>query len=495
MTESIHREMPLTIVVIGASGDLSQRKILPALFALACRSLIPEPFRVVGFARTAMTHGEFRARAMENLTCRYTPKSDCGAKMDRFLERCFYFAGQYDSTDSLLDLHRFLRELERTPISRRMYYMATPPDVFTSVVQSIGDAGMATCDAGGDCWSRIVVEKPFGRDRESSDSLVKVMARVFPEEQTYRIDHYLGKDVVQNLMVLRFANTIFEPVWNRRYVHSVHILWSEEIGIGSRGRYFDAYGIIRDVIQNHLMQVLALTAMEPPARLDSTSVRDAKVRLLRSIPPLCAADILTGQYRGVEHDGRHMPDYLAETHVPPGSRTPTFAAVRLKVNNPRWQGVPFVIVAGKAMNQWRNEIVVRFKPLDNNLFCDVAPCLESNELRIRIQPDEALVLRITNKVPDLGMRLAVTNLDLRYSDAFDIEIPGAYESLLLDVIRGDRSLFIRADELEAAWNVYTPALHELDEQQIKPQLYDFGSSGPATVESFIRGNESAAAPA
>lgn len=479
------KNAPLTIIVIGASGDLAQGKIIPALFALASRGLLPDRYHVVGFARTAMTDDEFRARCRANLTCRYTPRTNCAEHITRFLERCRYFSGQYDDADTWFDFHRFLRDIEETAVADRMFYLALPPDIFTPVARAIGNAGLVSCDDA-DGWSRIIIEKPFGRDRASSDRMVEEMGRVFSEQQIYRIDHYLGKDVVQNLLVLRFANTVFEPVWNRTYIHSVQVQWSEDIGIGKRGRYFDEYGIIRDVIQNHLMQVLALVAMEQPRSLKATDVRDAKVRLLRSIRTLESGDVLLGQYRGTTRDGRFFPDYLAEQHVQPDSNTPTFAAMRLRIDNDRWDGVPFLITAGKALNARRSEIVVRFKAPRINLFCDTLTCLGSNEMRIRIQPDEAIHLRITNKVPDLDMRLAVTDLDLHYAAVFGAEkVPEAYESLLLDAIRGDRGLFIRADELAAAWDIFTPILHDLEARRVTPLPYLFGSRGPVEMEQFM----------
>jgi glucose-6-phosphate 1-dehydrogenase len=468
----------LSIVIIGASGDLARRKIIPALFALYCQNLIPGPFRVFGFARTAMTHEAFRQMASEHLTCRYVPHSRCEDRMAEFLSRCYYQEGQYDLADSLLDLYRALRTEEGSVRAQRMFYLAVPPAVFLGVARAIGNAGLVEC-GGGEGWSRVVIEKPFGRDRATSDILVEEMGRVFREDQTYRIDHYLGKEIVQNLMVLRFANLFFEPVWNRMFIEQVSIAWSEEQGIGSRGGYFDGYGIIRDVMQNHLLQILALMAMEEPTHYDARAVCDEKVRLLRSIPPLTVDDVVIGQYRATERKGQVLPGYRQEVQVPPDSRTPTYAAVRLKINNRRWEGVPFLMTAGKALSHRTNEIRVRFRAVPRNIFCGPeGTCLEPNELVIRIQPDEGLVLRLMNKVPGLGMELAPTDLNLRYAAAFPVQIPDAYECLLLDVLKGDRSLFIRSDELAVAWDIFTPVLHALEERRVEPLPYAIGSEGP-----------------
>jgi len=468
----------LSIVIIGASGDLARRKIIPALFALYCQNLIPDSFRIFGFARTAMTHEAFRQMAREHLTCRYVPNSRCEDRMAEFLGRCFYQNGQYDSADSILDLYRALQAEEGPGRVNRMFYLAVPPTVFLDVARAIGNAGLVEC-GGGEGWSRVVIEKPVGRDRATSDILVEEMGKVFREEQTYRIDHYLGKEIVQNLMVLRFANLFFEPVWNRAFIERVSISWAENQGIGSRGGYFDGYGIIRDVMQNHLLQILALMAMDAPAQYTAHAVGDEKVRLLRSIPPLTPEDVVMGQYVATEREGRTLAGYRQEAQVPPDSRTPTYAAVRLKIQNRRWEGVPFVMTAGKALAGWSNEIRVRFRAVSRNIFCGPnGTCLEPNELVIRIQPDEGLVLRLMNKVPGLAMELAPTELNLHYAAAFSVQIPDAYECLLLDVLKGDRSLFIRADELAAAWDIFTPVLHTLEELKVEPLPYAIGSEGP-----------------
>ncbi len=360
----------------------------------------------------------------------------------------------------------------------RLFYMAVPPQVFQDVAQAIGGAGLVHCQ--GPQWSRVIVEKPFGMDRASSDRLVRELRTIFAEEQTYRIDHYLGKEVIQNLLILRFANAVFEPLLSRKHITRVEVVWHEHIGIEGRGGYFDRYGIIRDVMQNHLLQILALTAMERPAKLDDAgAIRAAKVNLLRAVAPVRANALRLGQYCGNRAAGRHHPGYLEEAHVAPGSRTPTFAAVKLRVRNARWRGVPFYLEAGKAMHDNLTEIRIHFRPPPAGALHFQRQPLAENALIIRVQPDEGIYLRVNNKVPGLDLELAPTLLDLRYAEAFPSHpIPSAYECLLWEALEGDRSLFISEAELAAAWDIFTPALHALDRRRQRPAPYVFGSAGP-----------------
>ena len=467
---------PLTIVVVGASGDLACKKVFPALFALFCQDLLPRRFHVIGLARTALSDDSFRERILEHLTCRYTPEADCAQRMDDFLSRCTYVTGQYDSIDSFLDVYAHARIHEGDGPANRVFYMAIPPFLFLPVAGAIGNTGLAACgDSLQGGWSRAVIEKPFGEDRASSDALVSKMGEVFSEAETFRIDHYLGKEVIQNLLVLRHANPIFSPMWSRDYIASVDICWQEDIGVEDRGGYFDRYGILRDVMQNHLLQILALLAMEQPKSLTARNIRDQKVNVLRHVNPLALEDVVLGQYTpGV---GGHRA-YREELHVAADSVTPTYAAAVLHVDTPRWRGVPFHISAGKGLNARKTEIRVRFRPIPENLFHDSLPTLPANELVVRVQPDEAISLRILSKKPGLGLELVETDLDLHYAAKFATTIPDAYETLLLDVFRGDKSLFLRSDELAAAWDIFTPLLHELDERREQPHPYPFGSGGP-----------------
>lgn len=474
---------PLSVVIVGGSGDLAQKKILPALFSLFSQGLLPPEVRIFGYARTPMSDDAFRQKAMEHLTCRYVPGENCAQWMDKFLARCAYQPGLYDSPDLFLDLFRRMKREEKTADVNRLFYLAIPPSVFLDVARALGDAGLVTCGPGRG-WSRVVMEKPFGRDRASSDEMARQLVQVFSERQIYRIDHYLGKEIVQNLLVLRFANAIFEPLWNRDYVRSVDICWKEDIGIGSRGGYFDGIGIIRDVMQNHLLQILSLVAMERPLAVDARAVRDEKVRVLRALPPLKREDLVMGQYTGVERGGRRLPGYLEEPGVAPDSVAPTYAAAVLRVENDRWRGVPFFMRAGKGLDGRLAEIRIHFRPVPGNPFAKLLPVLPGNDLIIRVQPDEAINLRIINKAPGLTLRLEETALDLRYHAAFKEIIPDAYECLLLDALRGDKSLFIRADELAAAWDIFTPVLHETEEARIRPEPYAFGGTGPAATHTL-----------
>lgn len=475
-------DRPLGIVVVGASGNLARHKVIPAIFALYCQGYLPRDFHVFGLARSAFDPVAFRSFLAENLGCRYAPGASCADRTAEFLDRCYYHQGQYSDVNSYLDLFELMRQVEgRRPVDR-LFYLAIPPSVFSDVARALGDSGLVACGSRNE-WSRVVVEKPFGRDRASSDTLVAEMHKVFVEDSTYRIDHYLGKEVVQNLMVLRFANLVFEPLWNREFIESVYVKWAEPVGVMGRGGYFDDYGIIRDVMQNHLLQIVALLAMERPARLGAAAVRDEKVKLLRAIAPVRLEDLVVGQY-GRSANGR-QPAYGEDPSVPRDSRCPTYAAARLRVRNPRWEGVPFLIEAGKALDTRVNEVRIRFRRPPTDLFGTGASG-EPNELVIRIQPDEAIMMRITSKEPGLDMRLARTELNLQYKAAFTTMIPDAYECLLLDVMEGDRSLFIREDELAAAWDIFTPVLRALEDGGIRPEPYPHGSRGPERARALVQ---------
>ena len=476
-------DQPLSLVILGASGDLAQRKIIPALFALYSQGYLPSNVHLFGFARTRLNDEEFRAKLMENLTCRYVPGESCADWMNAFLSRCHYVTGQYDSPESFLDLLRTMKEAEGGSVANRLYYLAIPPSVFIEVVRSLGKAGLVSCRPTPG-WSRIVLEKPFGRDRVSSDQMTHELSRVCEEPNIYRIDHYLGKEIIQNLMVLRFANTIFEPLWNRSYIQSVRITWKENFGIGRRAGYFDQFGIIRDVMQNHLIQIASLIAMEEPSSLGPQFVRDEKVRVLKCIKPVAVEDLVVGQYQGGLLGKTRVPSYLEEPGVPPGSITPTYAAAVLKIDNNRWHGVPFFIEAGKGLDTRVSEIRIQFRSTARNIFSEIRPALPQNALVIRVQPDEAIYFRIVNKQPGLKLELVDTDLNLKYISTFREPIPEAYEALLLDALRGDKSMFIRSDEVAAAWDIFTPALHELEKRALRPEPYEFGGRGPAAAHAL-----------
>lgn len=460
---------PANIVIVGASGDLTRKKLIPALFSLFCNDLLPERFQVVGFARSAMSDQEFRHSVADTLTCRYEPEpSQCDVKIGQFLTRCHYHTGQYTNADDFRALGRRLESLNG-PRAAMLMYMAIPPSVFLDTARSIREAGLADEDER--AWSRVVIEKPFGRDSESSAELTAALSEIFSEQQTYRIDHYLGKEVIQNLLILRFGNRIFEPIWNRDHIESISISFSETIGVEGRAGYFDHFGIIRDVLQNHLLQTMALTAMEQPIQLNAREIAEEKTKLLRATAAMDLGTTVTGQYAG----------YLEEAGVPAESVTETFVATRLHVNTPRWYGVPFYLSAGKALDTQKTELVIRFRKLPYSLF----PGVEANCLRIRVQPNEAIEFVVNNKVPGMELASSAVSLNMLYNEEFDATLPEAYERLLLDVLRGDRSLFIQRQELAAAWDVVTPALQRISDERIRPEIYGYGSSGPS-VESVLK---------
>jgi len=479
---------PLTIIVVGATGDLARRKLFPALFACFARGQLPPDVRFIGLARTALTDAAFRERLAENLKCDELEAGVCSMKAGEFLQRCHYRRCEYDSTADFTSAEGWLVGLEGGKRVNRVVYLAVPPFVFGQTARAMAQTGFLP-RGDQEPWTRLVVEKPFGRDRASYDELQRTLADVCREEQTFRIDHYLGKEVVQNLLVLRFANAIFEPLWCREHVHHVHIAWSETQGVAGRAGYFDRYGIIRDVMQNHLMQILSLVAMERPAHLESEAIRDAKVSVLQNMPPLDLANLVVGQYVRSATAEKAVAGYLEEEGVPAGSITPTYAAAVLHVNTPRWKGVPFLLTAGKGLRRSITEVRLHFREVAAPLFQEGIAGLPHgsgvNELIIRVQPDEKLSLRIVSKKPGVGMQLGNTELDLRFREKYpDVRIADAYENLLLDVVRGDRSLFIRGDELAAAWDVFTPVLQRLEAQAIRPAPYAFGGSAPVALDAL-----------
>lgn len=453
---------PVSFVIIGASGDLSTRKIIPALFALFIHGLLPEDFRIFGFCRTPFTDASFREKIAPFLPSRCNGRPHCDDDIRAFLDHCHATTGQYGDTNGYLDLYQHMAGFEADPgTRRRIFYMAVPPNVFLDVARALGRSGLVHC-GDQENWSRIVIEKPFGRDRETSDQLVTEMGRVFAENQTYRIDHYLAKELVQNLLVLRFANALLEPVWNAQAIDRVDILWKEDNTLQGRAGYFDAFGIVRDVMQNHLLQILALLALEPPAAYDEHAIRTEKTRVFKAIRPPTLADAAFAQYQG----------YRGEKGVPPGSHTPTYASVALAIDTPRWRGVPFTMTAGKGMDQSLTEVRVTFKQKTPALFSGAA----ANQLILRIQPGEAITYMLNVKKPGLSNDIVQLPLDLAYSEHLAGSLPDAYERLLLDILNGDRSLFIRADELAAAWDVFTPLLHAYDTAPEPPlTLYPLGS--------------------
>jgi len=452
-----------TFIVLGASGHLAKTKTFPALFQIFSMKMMPSKMSIFGYARTKMTHDEFRDRIRPHL------KGD-DEVIKGFLQMCFYHAGQYDDKKEFLQLHEALKEHESGP-SNRIFYMALPPDVFLTAARAIQPEAMSATG-----WNRVIIEKPFGRDYESALQLGDDLADIFDEDQMYRIDHYLGKEMVQNVLTTRFANLIFEPIWTRLRIKSVSITFKEDYGTEGRGGYFNNFGILRDVMQNHLLQILALVAMEAPSSLSADDIRDAKTKVLRQVRTISMNDVVLGQY-GASEDGS-KPSYLDDDTVPRGSNCPTYAVAVMFVDNERWSGVPFIMKAGKALEERKAEIRIQFQEVRNHLY----PSEEThpNELVFRVQPDEAVYLKIMSKEPGLSNKRIATELDLTYKKRYDAKLPDAYTVLILDAIRGDHSLFVRNDELLEAWRIFTPVLHQIEAEgsDIQPIIYPYGSRGP-----------------
>jgi len=464
--------MPNTIVIFGASGDLTSRKLVPALYNLMRAGSLPEQTRIVGFSRTPLSDADWRASLRET-TAKHC---DCGPldedSWGRFAAAIHYQPGDIGVADDIGRLEARLRELEGGGDSDRVYYLATAPQFYEPVVSALGAHGMASQDRGA---RRIVVEKPFGTDLATAQAINAHIHTVFRESQVFRIDHYLGKESVQNILALRFANTIFEPIWNRRYVDHVQITVAEEVTVGRRGGYYDTAGVLRDMFQNHLLQLLMVTAMEAPARFNASAVRNEKVKVLEAIRPLDPADAAAAGIRG-----RYV-GYLQEPGVPAGSRTATFGAIRLEIDNWRWQGVPFYLRSGKAMSCRTTQIVIGFRQPPLELFANGTPAYarEANRLVIQIQPAEGIQLHFHTKVPGAGMHLRLTDLDFSYSREFAGRLPEAYEPLLLDVMEGDASLFARADEVEKSWEIIDPFVQAWAAPSLAPpDAYELGDWGP-----------------
>ncbi|HEX4144136.1 MAG TPA: glucose-6-phosphate dehydrogenase [Pirellulales bacterium] len=462
--------MSATIVIFGASGDLTSRKLVPALYELVRKNRLPPDTRVVGFSRTAFSDDQWRA-ALAKTTAEFVGHNFDAELWKRFAQQIHYQPGDIGQAADFVALGNRLNELEKGAPSTRVYYLATAPQFYEPAIAHLGQARLAEETAGN--IRRLVIEKPFGTDLASARALNVAVHQVFAERQIYRIDHYLGKETVQNILVLRFANAIFEPIWNRNYVDHVQITVAEEVPVGRRGDYYDRAGVLRDMFQNHLLQLLMVTAMEPPTHFESEAVRNEKVKVLEAIQPMSASEIaretVRAQYRG----------YRQEPGVAPDSQTATFAAVRLAVDNWRWQGVPFFLRSGKVMSCRTSQIVIQFRNPPHMVFAGASRRCEANRLVIQIQPAEGIQLHLETKVPDAGMRLRMTDLDFSFQKEFQGDIPDSYQRLLLDTLQGDASLFARADEVETAWTIIDPILAAWSKlRQPKLAIYEAGGWGP-----------------
>jgi glucose-6-phosphate 1-dehydrogenase len=469
--------MPTTIVIFGASGDLTGRKLIPALYELFRKKRLAEPTRIVGFSRSPFSHEAWRTRLAES-TAQHLAGSFDAAVWAEFAPSLFYHAGDIGTVEDFAALGRLLGEIEGPAPAARVYYLATAPQFFEPAIAHLGAAHMA---GAGPPPRRIVIEKPFGTDRASARQLNEAVHRVFAEGQVYRIDHYLGKETVQNLLVLRFANSIFEPVWNRNFIDHVQITMAEELTVEHRAAYYDTVGVLRDMFQNHLLQLLTLTAMESPSAYEGDAIRDEKVKVLRAIRPMTRENVLRSTIRG------QYRKYRDEPGVPPDSQTATFGAVKFLVDNWRWQGVPFFVRSGKAMPCRTTQIVIQFRQPPHMLFPDgPRDVAGSNRLVIQVQPAEGIQLHFYTKVPDAGMKLRQTDLSFQFYEQFHAPMPEAYQRLLLDVIHGDPGLFARADEIELAWAIIDPIRTVWSEGGEPPlHFYEAGQWGPPTAAAWI----------
>jgi glucose-6-phosphate 1-dehydrogenase len=450
---------PTIVVVFGATGDLSHRKIFPAFYNLRRAGLLPLETSIVGYSRRPYTDREFGAE-MREAVGEHSRNPVERALWDDFAETIHYQQGDFTSAADYARLAERLDQIDAAAGCRgnRLFYLATPPSAYEDIVSNLGAAGLADREGS---WSRIVIEKPFGHDLESGHALTDAVMKSFDESQVYRIDHYLGKDTVRNLLVFRFGNGIFEPVWNRRYVDHVQITVAEDLGVESRGAFYEEAGASRDILQNHMLQLLSLVAMEPPINFEADALRVEKVRVLRAIdtdwtPSRIHADVVRGQYEAGWVADRKVEGYRQEPEVSPKSSVETYVALRLEVENWRWAGVPFYLRTGKHLPRRATEIAIQFNQPPLTLFKDSASDPEPNMLAMRIQPDEGILLRFAAKVPDLGLDVRSVNMDFTYGSTFLSDAPEAYETLLLDAMLGDASLFTRADEVEAAWSLVTP---------------------------------------
>ena len=482
---------PAVIVIYGATGDLTQRKLMPGLYSLAAQGLLPPESQIIGVARRDLSDDQFREAMREGVE-EHSRLTIDDAAWRRFAPTLRYLSAPFDEPEGYAELRALIEAHDRHCGTRgnRLFYLATAPEYFPTIAEQLGAAGLADEGDGDDRFARLVVEKPFGQDLASARELNHRVGAVFRERQVYRIDHYLGKETVQNLLVLRFGNAIFEPIWNRRYVDHVQITVAEDLGVGSRGGYYDQSGALRDIVQNHMLQVLSIIAMEPPARFESRDVRDEKVKVLRAIAPFDAEstrlDAVRGQYGAGTLNGREVPGYREEEGVNPESNTDTYVALKLGIDNWRWSETPFYLRTGKRLPHRTTEVAIQFKqaphlPFDPAAVADVSP----NLLTLRIQPDEGAALRFLAKVPGPTIDLSDVNMDFKYGESFSQDSPEAYERLLLDALLGDSTLFARWDEVERAWEIVEGLIEEWSATPGPFPNYSAGSWGPAAADELM----------
>ncbi|HEU0021150.1 MAG TPA: glucose-6-phosphate dehydrogenase [Dehalococcoidia bacterium] len=468
-----------TLVIFGASGDLTHRKLVPSLCSLDCKGRLPQDLNIVGVARRPLSDDEFRASLYQGMRTggEFVASPD---QWRKFSQRIIYSAGDVGAAENLAPLQQRLAVLERGSHKtiNRLYYLALAPSLYDPAINSLSQARMVVEDGG---WRRVVIEKPFGSDLISAQKLNDTVHSAFKEHQVFRIDHYLGKETVQNLLVFRFGNTIFEPIWNRNYIDHVQITVAETVSVSERAGYYDQAGVLRDMFQNHLLQLLTLVSMEPPAKFEADALRNEKVKVLNAVrrisPEEAGCHTVHAQYSG----------YCQEAGVGDNSVTPTFAALRLYVDNWRWQGVPFYLRSGKALAEKATEIIIQFRRPPHMLFpIEAGKNIPANVLAICVQPDEGVHLEFQAKTPDAGLQMRQVDLEFHYQDAFDQPIPDSYERLLLDALTGDASLFTRSDEIEQSWGIIDPIIYGLASSNMPPPYqYLPGSWGPEQSDTFL----------
>src|ERR1700676_1265100 len=481
---------PCTIVIFGASGDLSRRKLIPALYSLAAQNCLARRFAIIGFARTPLTDEAFQQSAIDSVK----KFADAGTAKDdlckEFANALAYVSGEYHHPEAFQKLKRRLEELDRTHNleGNRLFYLATPPDIYPVIIEQLHKAGLAN-PTNEKSWVRIIIEKPFGRDLASAQKLTQTILKVFDEPQVYRIDHYLGKDTVQNLLVLRFGNGIFEPLWNRNYVDHVQITAAETLGVEQRAAFYETAGATRDMIQSHVLQLTSLVAMEPPAAFDATAVRNEKIKVLQSIRPFTPesikTDVVRGQYGPGSLPGNSalLAGYRDEPGVKKDSTTETFVTAKIQIDNWRWAGVPFYLRTGKRLPSRVSEIAIQFRRAPHLVFREQD--LSSNTLVLNIQPDEGISISFHAKLPGQEMKLKTVTMDFSYQKEFGVGERSAYATLINNCIRGDATLFDRADGVEAAWALVNPILEYVEAHKPKFPNYAAGAWGPQEADELL----------
>lgn len=483
---------PCTIVIFGASGDLTARKLIPALFHLFQEKQLPDPVRIVGFARREKSHDAWREELWGALQQFSRTKNIPPADWAAFAQNLFYCQGEFGDAGAYQRLKLLLESFSHESLGKNLlFYLSTSPSQFAEIAEHLSRSELLTRSESKPGWQRVVVEKPFGHDLVSAQQLNQELTRFAYEKQIYRIDHYLGKETVQNILMFRFSNSIFEHVWNRQSVDHVQITVSEKLGVGSRGGYYEEAGALRDMVQNHLLQVLALIAMEPPVSLEAESIRDEKVKLLKSIrqlhPSQVASNVVRGQYIAGQIDNSNRIAYRQEQKVNPESNVETYVALRVLIDNWRWSGVPFYLRTGKALPMSASEVRIQFKPTPHVLFAaQCGPRLDANAITLRLQPNEGIFLRFNGKVPGTSLQIRPVRMHFSYDSEFGAYTPEAYERLLLEAIAGDATLFIRRDEVEAAWGIVDPIRESWKNLKLtERELYSAGGWGPEAADDLM----------